>query len=231
MKDIEHIIANKSYLELNQDEYTLVQELASNEEEYNQLKGFFANMNELKTNESQVISTNRKANLDKLYTEKHPVYTHSISTQSSPQQSIPLYKQNWMRAASVLLLLSGIAAWFLYNPIQHKDAVSMAKVEQNEQHSKADKTLLESKFAENNTSESTTELLTSEQTAPQQPSNEVTLLAENQPSLDSRAVLNYGRSADLYPLASAPVSALAEDEISTDKISNQELLSLIEASY
>lgn len=140
MRSIEDIILEKKYDELSPEELVLVSELAENEEEFNQMKQLFDNMN-FGFGEEEVLEANpqTKSSLDSIFAAKHPVIANDWKKEDSSGSShelpggkiIPFYSRNWIRVAAVLLVFLGISVLYIENSedIQPKSKVQQAKAE------------------------------------------------------------------------------------------------------
>jgi hypothetical protein len=71
MEDVEKIIATKQYHELSGDERVLVSELADNEEEFDQMKFVFAQMEAMRLNDKVEPRMETKRSLDSIFQETH----------------------------------------------------------------------------------------------------------------------------------------------------------------
>lgn len=237
MKNIEQLIVEKSFHELDSNERAFVKELASNEAEFNHIKMLLSNVEMLKNQPMEQVSDKTKQSLDSIFETKHPsIVALNPQTTVNQHNTIPFFKQNWFRAASIILLFSGIfSIWYISEHKEFKSKTLVANIPTET-----------SRGTDNLVKEST-------QDAASQPvstlsSNNQTLLAEAESaiqtisfdeSLQDQIVsktaesttlesLALGRSADLNP-------NFALNESATDGLNetptNLDFLCLIEASY
>lgn len=234
MKNVEQIILNKHFEELDSNERVLVQELAVNEEEYDQVKSMLLHVTALNSAEQYSISPRIKKDLDQLFDAKHPVFS---STTKQPEEIlIPFYKRVWFQAASILLFVSGI---FLFWELSYKNNLQtdhvVAKVEMqknNAEKHESTKHKIETNSAiihSENTNKSAPLIAQNKQQNPKvlDGVKHEYKLAEATSYFTDESI-SQGRIADLNPVSSIAEQSKLEQ---LDAPTNMELLSLIEASY
>jgi len=220
MKTIEEIIVEKEFNELTQEELTMIEELAENEQEYLAMRSLFTQMNTDVIPESQIVaSAATKQSLDSIFMAKHPGIVQDWKREEPVQDDkiVPLYNKTWFRAAAVLLLFSGTSYYYLQNsdafsndeqikgkrqvamssPIKAKDEVNSSTSAINNETNNSNPQSVTSKTAlswSSTVNESSTESLASEDVA-----------LSSFPSIEpatkaiSGADKSKGLDADLYP--------------------------------
>lgn len=138
MNTFDEIIQTKAYGDLSPEELELVQELISSEQEYNEMKAFYAGINQLSITTREEVSPAIKSSLNAVFQAKHPGIQQHWSApvhEAETKHIIPLYNRSWFRAAAVLVVSSGIATiWFTYSENQlseKKASVQLAKLEKD----------------------------------------------------------------------------------------------------
>jgi len=134
MRSIEDIILEKKYDELSTEELLLVNELAENEEEFNQMKQLFDNMSiEFDSVGTVEASIETKSSLDSIFAAKHPVIANDWKKEEVVEEVkvIAFYNRSWVRVAAILLLFLGVSIPFLKNSdeIISDSAIQQAKLE------------------------------------------------------------------------------------------------------
>lgn len=130
MKTVEELIETKEWNTLTPEEKTLLEELVTSEEEFNQMKVFFSELTPVIETEQESVSADIKTSLDKIFQAKHPGITQSWEAeQEKPKRAIiPLYSQAWFRIAAILVLTIGALAYFRHYNLEqeHKQELAMA---------------------------------------------------------------------------------------------------------
>lgn len=110
-KELTNIVLQKSYIELSMDERSELMEWCSSEEEYDQLKQVFIEVEAMKKSQTETVRPETKKSLDALFAEKHaqpamfwnkPVVVLLYPREKSIQRR-PLVQ---IAAAALLLLLA-----------------------------------------------------------------------------------------------------------------------------
>lgn len=129
-KELVEIVLQKSFIELSKDERIALLEWCTSEEEYDQMKNVFLEVERMKAKQTATVRPDTKKSLDAIFNKKHhktPVFwNNSVMTLIYPLEK-PLHKRPLIQVAAVALL-------FLFTyPIINQDnvnpAVQMAKNE------------------------------------------------------------------------------------------------------
>lgn len=115
MNTFDEIIQTKAYSDLSSNELEIIQELVSSEEEYNEMKSFYAEIDQLAISNREEVSASVKTSLNTVFQAKHPGISQNWNApvEATEKKIVPLYNRNLFRAAAVLLLSAGAATlWF-----------------------------------------------------------------------------------------------------------------------
>lgn len=115
MNTFDEIIQTKAYSDLSSSELEIIQELVSSEEEYNEMKSFYSEIDQLALSNREEVSASVKTSLNSVFQAKHPGISQSWNapTETSEKKIIPLYNRNLFRAAALLVLSAGVTTvWF-----------------------------------------------------------------------------------------------------------------------
>lgn len=123
-KELVDIVLQKSFIELSNDERIELSEWCTSEEEYDQLKIVFLEVERMKAKQTASVRPETKKSLDAIFNEKHhktPVFwNNSVMTLIYPIEK-PAHKRPLIQVAAVALL-------FLFTyPIINNNSVSPAK--------------------------------------------------------------------------------------------------------
>ncbi len=116
MNTFDEIIQTKAYGDLSSSELEIIQELVSSEEEYNEMKSFYAEIDQLALSNREDVSASVKTSLNSVFQAKHPGISQNWSTpveEVAEKKIIPLYNRPLFRVAALLVLSAGITTiWF-----------------------------------------------------------------------------------------------------------------------
>lgn len=136
MNTFDEIIQTKAYSDLTPDELDIVQELVSSEEEYNEMKAFYTEIDQLSIAAREEVSPSVKSSLNSVFQAKHPGIQQNWSApvvEEEQKKVLPLYNRNWFRAAAILVVSSGVATVWFSTQEEHlsekKETVQLAKME------------------------------------------------------------------------------------------------------
>lgn len=212
MNTIEEIIQNKSWDNLSSFEKEQIQELASNEREFNEMRSFFASMKQISREQTEVGSA-VKQSLDALFQAKHGTIT--ISTVQQTTNRLFNWK-NAIKIAAVLLLSIGIVTMWvnidLNNKVKEVELTASKSV--NNKQKNDIKPSIKNKES-NNVEINVRPLNPILRTVPdsddmiQQSTPSVGLIA----SSSSSDYLDYGRDADLNPSSTTADVELKADDV------------------
>lgn len=125
MNTFDEIIQTKAFSDLTPEELEVVSELVSSEEEYNEMKSFFNGISQLAVSSREEVSGSVKSSLNSIFQAKHPGISQSWSASTNEvtqKKVIPVYNQNWFRAAALLVLSAGITTlWISFSENQVAD--------------------------------------------------------------------------------------------------------------
>lgn len=106
-KELVEIVLQKSFIELSNDERIALSEWYTSEEEYDQLRNVFLEVERMKANQTASVRPETKKSLDAIFSEKHhkaPVFwNNSIMTLIYPVEK-PLHKRPLIQVAAAALL-------------------------------------------------------------------------------------------------------------------------------
>lgn len=212
MNTIEEIIQNKSWDNLSSFEKEQIQELASNEREFNEMRSFFASMKQISREQTEVGSA-VKQSLDALFQAKHGTIT--ISTVQQTTNRLFNWK-NAIKIAAVLLLSIGIVTMWvnldLNNKVKEVELTASKSVNNKQKNDiKPSIKNKESKTVETNVRPSNpiSNTVSDTEEMIQQSTPSVGLIASS-----SRAdYLDYGRDADLNPSSTTADVELKADDV------------------
>lgn len=114
----EQLIREKGYDALSPEELAVVQELCDSEEEFQSMKQFFGELDQLTGMQQSVVSPAIKESLDSIFAAKHPGIRANWTapvTADAPQQAkvVPLYQRKWARIAAIFILAVGTVPLWL----------------------------------------------------------------------------------------------------------------------
>lgn len=114
MNTFDEIIQTKAYSDLNAGELEIISELVSSEEEYNEMKSFYAGIGQLALSGREEVSASVKSSLNAVFQAKHPGISQNWNAPAEAEKKIvPLYNRNIFRVAALLVLSAGvITVWF-----------------------------------------------------------------------------------------------------------------------
>ncbi|MNU63827.1 hypothetical protein D3C71_530850 [compost metagenome] len=119
MNTFDEIIQTKAYSDLTPTELEIIQELVSSEQEYNEMKGFYTEINQLSVSSREEVSPSVKSSLNAIFQAKHPgIHQNWSAPVSEPEETkvIPLYNKNWFRVAALLVVSAGVATIWVSAP-------------------------------------------------------------------------------------------------------------------
>ena len=119
MNTFDEIIQTKAYSDLTPAELEIIRELVSSEQEYNEMKGFYTEINQLSVSSREEVSLSVKSSLNSIFQAKHPgIHQNWSAPVSEPEQAkvIPLYNRNWFRVAALLVVSAGVATIWISAP-------------------------------------------------------------------------------------------------------------------
>ena len=110
MNTFDEIIQTKAYSDLNSNELEIIRELVSSEEEYNEMKSFYAEIDQLAISGREEVSASVKSSLNSVFQAKHPGISQNWSAPAAVEEKkiIPLYNRIIFRAAALLVLSAGV---------------------------------------------------------------------------------------------------------------------------
>ena len=131
-KELVDIVLHKSFVELTSNERKELIEWCSNEDEFDQLKNVFLEVELLKKQQTEDVKPETKRSLDALFAQKHQgkgsiIWNSAFVAAIYPKEK-PIYKRPLFQVAAVCVL------FFMAYPIistnsELKDGISMAKNE------------------------------------------------------------------------------------------------------
>lgn len=137
MNTFDEIIQTKAYSDLTPAELEIIRELVSSEQEYNEMKGFYTEINQLSVSSREEISPSVKSSLNSIFQSKHPGIQQNWSAPvSEPEETkvIPLYNRNWFRVAALLVVSAGVATIWISAPenrsLQEEDSIGSTQMAQ-----------------------------------------------------------------------------------------------------
>lgn len=109
MNTFDEIIQTKAYNDLSSSELEIIRELVSSEEEYNEMKSFYAEIGQLALSGREEVSASVKSSLNTVFQAKHPGISQNWNAPAEAEKKIvPLYNRNIFRAAAFLVLSAGV---------------------------------------------------------------------------------------------------------------------------
>ena len=225
-KELVDIVLNKSFVELTTNERTELLEWCSNEDEFDQMKNVFLEVELMKKQQTENVRPETKRSLDALFDQKHGkgsiIWNSSVVTALYPKEK-PIYKRPLFQIAAACILFF-MAYPIISNKSELKEVSSIAKNEKS--FSELDEATSSSKEMESSLKEvkSTSiekENLNTVVNSENQMDNEVSLIesdvkVESTPEFDQKIikeeeklVLNAGlnNSASAFVGATSPVRA------------------------
>ncbi|MNJ85961.1 hypothetical protein D3C87_34430 [compost metagenome] len=116
MNTFDEIIQTKAYSDLTSSELEVIRELVSSEEEYNEMKSFYANIDQLAITEREEVAASVKTSLNSVFQAKHPGISQNWNAPVETVEEkkiVPLYNRTVFRVAALLILSAGAASiWF-----------------------------------------------------------------------------------------------------------------------
>lgn len=115
MNTFDEIIQTKAYSDLSSSELEVIRELISSEEEYNEMKSFYSEIDQLALSNREEVSTSVKTSLNSVFQAKHPGISQNWNapTEVAEKKIVPLYNRNLFRIAALLVLSAGVTTiWF-----------------------------------------------------------------------------------------------------------------------
>jgi len=142
MNTFDEIIQTKAYKDLSSDELEVIRELVSSEAEYNEMKSFYAGIDQLALSVREEVSPSVKSSLNSVFQAKHPGINQNWNAPAdvAEKKVIPLYNRTLFRAAALLVLSAGVASiWFTVseNRMESKLTASNAPLMQEESKEQA----------------------------------------------------------------------------------------------
>jgi|GEM_PF-6469180 len=110
MNTFDEIIQTKAYNDLSSAELEVIQELVSSEEEYNEMKSFYAGIDQLAISNIEEVSPSVKSSLNSVFQAKHPGISQNwnASAEVEEKKLVPIYSTTWFRVAALLVLSAGV---------------------------------------------------------------------------------------------------------------------------
>lgn len=110
MNTFDEIIQTKAYSDLNSNELEIIRELVSSEEEYNEMKSFYASIDQIAISGREEVSVSLKSSLNSVFQAKHPGISQNWSAPAEAEEKkiIPLYNRTIFRVAALLVLSAGV---------------------------------------------------------------------------------------------------------------------------
>lgn len=110
MNTFDEIIQTKAYNDLSSAELEVIQELVSSEEEYNEMKSFYAGIDQLAISNIEEVSPSVKSSLNSVFQAKHPGISQNwnASAEVEEKKLVPIYSTTWFRVAALLILSAGV---------------------------------------------------------------------------------------------------------------------------
>ncbi len=110
MNTFDEIIQTKAYSDLNSNELEIIRELVSSEAEYNEMKSFYAEIDQLAISDREDVSVSVKSSLNSVFQAKHPGISQNWNAPAevAEKKIIPLYNRTIFRAAALLVLCAGV---------------------------------------------------------------------------------------------------------------------------
>ena len=110
MNTFDEIIQTKAYSDLSSNELEIIRELVSSEEEYNEMKSFYAEIDQLAISDREEVSVSVKSSLNSVFQAKHPGISQNgnAPAETAEKKIIPLYNRTIFRVAALLVLSAGV---------------------------------------------------------------------------------------------------------------------------
>jgi hypothetical protein len=110
MNTFDEIIQTKAYSDLSSSELEIIREMVSSEEEYNEMKSFYAGIGQLALSGMEEVSPSVKASLNTVFQAKHPGISQNWNAPAEEieKKIVPLYNRNLFRVAALLVLSAGV---------------------------------------------------------------------------------------------------------------------------
>jgi hypothetical protein len=105
---VEQLIKERSYATLTSEELQSVSELCETEEEFQNMKQFFLELESVAASEKTIINPEVKQSLDSIFSAKfpgiHANWTAPETVAAPAAPIIPLHQRTWVRVAAVGLI-------------------------------------------------------------------------------------------------------------------------------
>lgn len=110
MNTFDEIIQTKAYSDLSSSELEIIREMVSSEEEYNEMKSFYAGIGQLALSGMEEVSPSVKTSLNAVFQAKHPGISQNWNApaEAVEKKIVPLYNRNLFRVAALLVLSAGV---------------------------------------------------------------------------------------------------------------------------
>ncbi|AEA45909.1 hypothetical protein [Fluviicola taffensis] len=130
MNTFDEIIQTKAYNDLTSQELEVVQELVSSEEDYNEMKSFYAGIDSLAISSREEVSSSIKSSLNSVFQAKHPGISQnwSATNEVTEPKIVPLYNRAWFRVAALLVVSAGVLTIWISNSENELAATENSKV-------------------------------------------------------------------------------------------------------
>jgi len=128
-KDTVEKIKNKSFFELSQEERRDMKELFTNEEEFNEIKAMFIQMDKL-TVDSFKPSKNVKEELDHIFVQQYAATQSKSFLALIVPKNKPFYRQPLVQLAAMALLILLVVP--VFNSPLVEETIQVAKIEEKE---------------------------------------------------------------------------------------------------
>jgi hypothetical protein len=133
---VEQLIKERSYASLTGEELVSVSELCETEEEFQNMKQFFQELEGVAASDKTIINPEVKQSLDAIFGAKfpgiHASWTAPETAEAPVAPVIPLYQRTWVRVAAVgLIVLATAPFWNLLKTSEtsQEKALQTAKLE------------------------------------------------------------------------------------------------------
>lgn len=121
---VEQLIKERAYASLTSEELQSVSELCETEEEFQNMKQFFLELDGVAASDKTIVNPEVKQSLDSIFSAKfpgiHANWTAPETTAEPAAPVIPLHQRTWVRVAAVGLLVLGTAPF--WNMLRTTDA-------------------------------------------------------------------------------------------------------------
>ncbi|MDF3025893.1 MAG: hypothetical protein K0S23_200 [Fluviicola sp.] len=147
MNTFDEIIQTKAYSDLTPNELEVIRELVSSEEEYNEMKSFYAGIDQLAISNIAEVSPSVKSSLNSVFQAKHPGISQNWNApEAAEKKVIPLYNRTLFRVAALLVLSAGVTTiWFSMSENQLASEEKVQMTASNDTMLREEKTAAEPK--------------------------------------------------------------------------------------